>query len=173
MAYFFLEHWGDLLSLVGVLVSAIGLWLAFREARRARRAAQNARAAARAAEKATIETRNRIGRHLTIVDMERSVAIIRRLKYLQGAGRWEAALEQYHALRELITDIIARYPEMGDEIRERMNVTRELVRMMEEYAERQVQRGFGQDARDYLNQLQNRVLRELEDVITDLGGLGE
>ncbi len=45
--------------------------------------------------------------------------------------------------------------------------------MMEEYAERQVRRGFGRDARDYLDQLQNGALRELEDIIADLGGLGE
>lgn len=173
MLEFLLDRWGDLFSVIGVVVSAGGLWLAFREARRARCEAVRARSAAKSAEKATIETRNRIGRHLTVVDVERSIAIIRRLEYLQRTENWEAATEQYHALRELITDIIARYPEIDSEIRERLLVARESVRMMDEYAQQQVRRGFGQDVRDYLDQLQDRALRELEDVIADLGGLGE
>ena len=71
------EHWGSIVCVIGVAISAIGLAWAIREAR-------GARSAAEAAEKATKKTREEIGRRLLVVDLERAVDLIQRLKLLHS-----------------------------------------------------------------------------------------
>lgn len=168
MVEFFLDRWGDLFSVIGVFVSAVGLWLAFREARRARREAQNARSAAIAAEKATIETRNRIGRHLVTIDLQRAVGLIQRLKLLHSANRWDAALEQYQSLRAIISDIIARYPELDTGIRRRLSLARHQIRRMEDLVEDSADQGLETDEWVPLNHSLNEIQSDLESIASTM-----
>ena len=96
---FFLDHWGSIFSVIGVVVSAGGLSWAIFEARGAKSAA--------------IETRDSIGRHLVATDLARAIGLIQRLKFLHREGYWEAALEQYQTLRAIISDIIPSLSDMG------------------------------------------------------------
>ena len=94
------DNWGSLASVTGVVVSLAGLAWAIIEARGARSASLAARAA-------TNETRSDIARYLQAVDLQRAIALIQRIKLLHDTRRWDAALEQYQSLREMLSYIIA------------------------------------------------------------------
>ncbi len=152
---FFSNHWGSLFSVIGVAVSVIGLAWAILEARRARSAAE-------LAERATIETRNRIGRHLAATDLERAVGLIQRLKLLHRERRWEAALEQYQSLRVIISNIAARHPDLNPEIHDLLSSAREEISEMEDHVEMQVSQELEPDNLNILNRQLNTIQSNLE-----------
>lgn len=154
---FFLDHWGSVFSVIGVVVSVVGLAWAIREARRARSAAQSA-------EQATIETRNSIGHHLVAMDLERAVGLIQRLKFLHREGYWEAALEQYQSLRAIISNITARHPDLGLEIHELLSSAREDISEMEDSVGMRVSRDLEPDNLDILNRQLNTIQSNLEQI---------
>lgn len=91
-------------SALGFAASALGLMAAAW-------AALNARSAKRAA----IEARDRIGRTLTVADVQRAISLIERIKERHAENRWDAAADRYPDLRELLYNIEARLPdEYGD-----------------------------------------------------------
>ncbi len=147
---FFLDHWGSIFSVIGVVVSACGLSWAIFEAHGAKSAA--------------IETRDSIGRHLVATDLERAIGLIQRLKLLHDTSRWEAALEQYQALRAIISDIVARYPDLEPEISERLTTARRLMRLMEDYARGRENDGLGTDERIQLNKSLNEIQSDPEGI---------
>ena len=159
---FLQSHWGDLFSVFGVLVSLFGLAWAVREARGARSAAQEA-------QRVTRETSDRIGRHLVVVDLERAVALIQRLKLLHDTGRWEAALEQYQTLRAMLSAIIARYPETEPDRRRRLMNARNLVTMTENSVQLHLTRRTPIDDLAALNQQLNGIQADLEDMAMAIG----
>ena len=159
---FLQDHWGDLFSLLGVLVSLIGLMWAVREAR-------GARSAAEAAHRATRETGDRIGRHLVVVDLERSIALIQRLKLLHDTARWEAALEQYQALRVMLSAIIARYPETEPDRRRRLRNDRNLITIMENSVQLRLARRTLIDDSASLSRQLNGIQANLEDMAMTIG----
>lgn len=108
---YFTENWGHFVGVLGVIVSAVGLWYAFR----AHRAARSAEAAA---EKASTETRRTVSRSRRSVDTGRAIALINRLKVLHRNGDWEYALELYQELRSTLSDIHASMPDDLEEIRD-------------------------------------------------------
>ena len=154
---FFLDHWGNIFSVIGVVVSVVGLAWVIREARRARSAAQ-------AAEQATIETRNSIRRHLVATDLERAIGLVQRLKSLHREGRWEVALEHYQTLRAIISDIISRHPELKDEVRERLLQARTSMSEMESDVEHQAGQESQTESWLRLNQILNEVQSDLEEI---------
>lgn len=158
---FFLDHWGNIFSVIGVVVSVVGLSWAILEAHRARSAAQSA-------ERATIETRDSIGRHLVTIDLERAVSLIQRLKLLHNANRWEAALEQYQTLRAIISDIIARYPELNVEVRGRLIEARASISEMENSVEEQISQTSQLDNWHRLNQSLNKIQSDLEEIASTM-----
>ena len=83
---FLAANWGALLSGFGVIVSLVGLGWVIKEARGARSASTAAQLAANA-------TRDRIEGYLQTVDLERTIALIQRVKLLHDTGRWDAAME--------------------------------------------------------------------------------
>lgn len=99
---FLQDHWGDLSSLVGLLVSLFGLIWAIKVAYGAKTAAEAARSGA-------TEAARRIERSMGRLDLSRAIDLIQRLKGLHRENRWEAALEQYQSLRKMISDISAAY----------------------------------------------------------------
>ncbi len=103
---YLVENWGNFVGVLGVIVSAAGLWYAIL-----------ARRAARSAEQAANEARRALSRNLSSVDIERAVALIDRIKALHRRGNWEWVLELYPELRRTLTEIHASMPEDLDEIR--------------------------------------------------------
>ena len=162
MMEFIFEHWGDLFSTAGVLVSLGGLAWAVTEARGARSAAESAKEAAD-------ETRGAIGRHLLTIDLERSINLIQRLKALHRDSRWELSLELYQVLRAMLSAIIARYPEDASELREQLSEARISITLMEEYVESLLVQGLGTEDIFRLNQQLNEVQSDLEDLSSRIG----
>jgi hypothetical protein len=68
MTEFWSLNWGDVATVVGVVVSLVGLCWAIKEAR-------GARSASEAAQKAAREAAGQIARHLQTVDLERAIGL--------------------------------------------------------------------------------------------------
>lgn len=155
MIEFFTGNWGSLASALGLLVTIAIAW--------------SARAASRSAEKATVETRGYIERHLQTIDLERAVGLIQRIKLLHDTGRWQAAMEQYQALRMLLSDIIARCPEDRTEILPDLATARILVRSMENFVGERVNREIQDSERSELNRQLNEIQSGLEELASATG----
>ncbi len=152
-----MDHWGSVFSVIGVIISVIGLAWAIREA-------HGARSAARSAERVTIETRNSVRRHLVTIDLQRAIGLIQRLKFLHREGYWEAALEQYQTIRVIISDVIARYPELEVEVRERLTRARMSLSEMENSVEGHMRQRSGDADLTSLNERLNEIQSDLESI---------
>lgn len=159
---FLQDYWGDLFSVLGVVVSIVGLVWAIRVAR-------GARTAAKAAKKATQETTDRIGRTLVVVDLERAVALIQLLKLLHRVGRWDAALEQYQLLRRMLSSILSRHTDLEMDRRTRLAEARTQVSIMEQSVEKMTALNVTADHQVRFSRQLNKVQTELEEVASTLG----
>ena len=104
MTVYGLDIWGSWVGVVGLVVTIIGVvisYLAFQRAGKAREAAT-------AAEVASDETRAAIVRSLTMVDLERAIALVQRLKELHRSNQWATCLEHYQPLRVMLAEIRSR-----------------------------------------------------------------
>ena len=128
---FLQNHWGDLASALGLIASLGGLVWAIK----ARRAAVAAESAAEAAERGAKEAASIIGRALSVVDLRKAIDLIQRLKRLHRQNRWEAAMEHYQPLREMIGEIQSRYPDWDESDREKMSEYRNQITIIEQRAE--------------------------------------
>ena len=159
---FLIDHWGSLASVIGVLVSVVGLgWVVI--------VARGARSAAQAAQKATDEARDNIRRNLQLMDLERSIALIERIKLLHSIGRWESASELYPVLRAMISAIIARISEKEIDLRQRLAMSRTSIVTMQEYIESHANRELETDHRQRINRELNTLQVELEDIASTMG----
>lgn len=114
----FLEaHWGDVASVSGIIVSAVGLYWAIRLAGGAKSAAD--------------ETRDQMARHLQTVDVMRAIGLINRVKILHLNEQWVASYEHYQTLREMLSYVIARCPDEADKVQEKLSTGRAQIRVME------------------------------------------
>ena len=136
MMEFWSVTWGDVATVVGIIVSLGGFGWAIKEARGARSASEAAEAAAsetEAAEAAASETRDQIAHHLQAVDLERAIGLIERIKTLHDNDRWEASREHYQTLRAMLSDVISRCPEDQSTVREKLATARTIVFSMENF----------------------------------------
>lgn len=162
MIEFMAANWGGLVSVLGVIVSSVGLGWAISEARRARNASQAAQDAAR-------ETRSYIARHLQAVDLERAIALIQRIKLQHDTKQWDAAMEQYQPLRAMLADIVARCPESQTELRAKLNTARVLITRTEDLVGERVGQAIEDAERSEINQGLNLVQSALEELASALG----
>ena len=93
------NNWGSFVGILGLLASIGGLVYAFL-----------ARRAAKSAEQAAREARRAITRTLSLVDVERAVALIGRLKDVHSQRNWDYALGLYPELRRMLSEIAASIP---------------------------------------------------------------
>ena len=107
------DNWGSVVSAVGLVATILGLWIVFRRAGEARRSAEASRIAAQ-------ETQAAISSVLTIVDLERAIAMVQRLKQLHRERKWEVSLELYQPLRVMLTNIHSRGTIETQEIRDKI-----------------------------------------------------
>lgn len=150
-------NWGDLASGAGLIVSLAGLlWIGI-EARRARSAAQAAQIAAR-------HTRHHITRHLQTVDLERAVGLIRHIKLLHDTNRWEGALEHYHPLRTMLSDIVARSSNDQEHMRGILDEDIIMVESMENFVRQCINSGIGDSEQEDLQDL-NPILNGIESAL--------
>lgn len=162
MLEFWSLTWGDIATVVGVIVSLGGLSWAIKEAR-------GARSASEAAKTAASETRDQITHHLQAVDLQRAIGLIERIKTLHDNDRWEASTEHYQTLREMLSDVIARCPEEQSDVSERLATARTIVRHMENYVRPRVKEGISEHDRSRLNESLNVVQSDLEELASNVG----
>ena len=74
------DNWGSVVSSVGLVIAVTGIGLAVYRASQAEKAAK-------AAEIASAETRSTITRVLTIVDLQKAIYLIQRVKLLHRDGK--------------------------------------------------------------------------------------
>ncbi len=98
--YYVVENWGSFIGVLGLVASIGGLVYAFL-----------ARRAAKSAEQAASEAHGAITRRLSLVDVQRAVALIGRLKDVHYQRNWDYALGLYAELRIILGEIGASIPE--------------------------------------------------------------
>ena len=162
MTDFVISNWGSLASVVGLVISAVGLIWAIIIAR-------GARLASRAAQSASQETSAQIARHLQSMNLERAIALIQRLKLLHRFERWEAALEQYQALRMMLSEILAIIPESATEPRQALHDAIQTVRIVESSVEVQSVDRLEPEAKVRLNRRLNSIQSRLESLVSAQG----
>jgi hypothetical protein len=123
MAYF-LDNWGSFVGLLSLVVTIIGFGVAIHRATQARESAA-------AAEAASQETRDAITRVLTVVDLQRAIALIERLKALHRDNKWDASVGHYQDLRAMLADIDARHPAPTPELHTTLREAIVQVRVIE------------------------------------------
>lgn len=94
-------------TIVGATIGALGLVFAFL-----------ARRAAKSAEEASIQARRAVTRTWGLVDLQRAIGLIERLKTIHRDQRWDAGLQHYQSLREMLHDIAEALPTGPEPLRE-------------------------------------------------------
>ncbi len=160
MMEFWSTGWGDVATVVGIIVSLGAIVWAIKEARGARSASQ-------AAEIAAGETRDQIARHLQTVDLYRAIGLIERIKILHDNDRWEAAREHYQTLRAMLSDVIARCPEDQADVRDKLATARAIVEDMDNLI--RGRRPISERGRSRLIQQLNEIQSDLEVLASNVG----
>ena len=154
---YFLDNWGSVVGIVGVIVGLIGVGFsvaAFYRAGKARDAAEAARR----------ETRTAMTRALTAVDLERAIALVQRLNEFHRAGRWEVSLALYPTLRVMLSDIRSRHPSPTTELQQQL---RENILQINEM-EHNVDAAFREDSAPSELQTFNDVMTNIEVILLDM-----
>ena len=154
MAELWSTTWGDVATVIGIVVSLVGLGWAIKEA-------HGARSASEAATVAANETKDRIAHHLQAVELQRAIGLIDRIKTLHDNDRWEASKEHYQTLRAMLSDFIARCSEDQGNVREKLATARTIVREMENFVR-------GRDGSVILERDRFRLNRRMNDMQSDL-----
>ena len=113
---------GSIASMVGVVVSLVGLGFAILQIRKLR-------GETRAAREASEATRRAIGRELASTELTRLGERIDALKELHRSRDHRRCLTSYPEIRDLLLEIRRRHPGLSD--RERANVLRATVQLSE------------------------------------------
>ena len=155
-------NWGALVSVVGLVVSSVGLIWAIVVARGARSASQ-------AAQKAAQETSAYIARHLQATNLERAIALVQRLKLLHRKESWEGSLELYQMLRMMLYEIAAHFPDAEAGPRRDLAVAIQTVRNMENWVESQSSLGLLPQDKARLHRQLNEIQSGLESLASTRG----
>lgn len=102
------EHWGDIISAIGLAVSLGGFSIAIWQIMRSRRAAE-------AAGQAVKETKQSLTRNLTISDLTRAAERLEAIKELHRQREWRRAIDRYYDMRIMLSEIGARHPSLSDD----------------------------------------------------------
>ena len=159
---FWSTNWGDIITVVGVVVSLIGLTWAIIEAHKAK-------TSSRAAESTARQTRDQMARHLQAVDLQRAIGLIERIKTFHDNNRWEASRAHYQTLRAMLSDVIARCPSDMVRTRERLATARTIMRDMEDFVRSREGGTISKRDRTPLDRRLNEVQSDLEELASNLG----
>ena len=155
------ENWGDLASGVGLVISLGGLtWAIIKSTQAAE--------SAKLAEDAAKESAARIGQMITSVEMERVSAAFQRLKDLQRDGKWEVALEGYHPLRIMLSDIGARHPSPNEQIATTLQSAIAQVKVIEDSIDDAVRNDTQPKGSRAFNPTLNSIQNEIELIASGL-----
>lgn len=103
---YFLENWGSFAGVLGVALTIVGIIFSIAAFKRAGKA----RDSADAAKDASSATRATMTSTLAVVDIQKAISLVQRLKVLHRDSSWEVCLEHYPPLRAMLSDIDRRHP---------------------------------------------------------------
>ena len=155
------DNWGSVVSSVGLIIAILGIGLAIYRAGQAEKAAKSA-------ENASAETRSTITRVMTIVDLQRAIALIQRVKLLHRDGKWEASLEHYQPLRSMLADIVTRHPSPTEIFR---TIIREAIpqfTIIEDNIDTAIREGAEEPDPSRFNEELNKVQEYLEEAASTI-----
>lgn len=154
---YFLDNWGSFVGLLSLIVTIIGFGVAIHRATQARKSAA-------AAEAASQETRDAITRVLTVVDLERAIALVQRLKVLHRDNKWDASLGHYQELRAMLSDIDARHPAPTPELHTTLREAIVQVRVIEDSVDGALRENTEPSGARNFNQVLNAIQVHLEQI---------
>jgi hypothetical protein len=159
---FLREQWGNLASVLGLLVGLIGFSLTIWNVVKSKKAAQTAK-------EAVDEVRERIRAFNTVADLAQAVAILEEIKRLQRARQWRVVLDRYATLRKYIIQIGVQHPLLTPERRSVLTGTTRQLLEIEKGLEKDVDRDdcANTDAAK-LNQVISRQVDQVFRVLTEL-----
>jgi len=94
----FCDLWGNVASVLGLLVSLIGFWLAIKGITTAKRAAQQAELAAK-------QAKDRVLSQGTLAHFSSAIAVMEEIIRLQRKKEWGNALDRHSELRRLLVEL--------------------------------------------------------------------
>jgi hypothetical protein len=94
----FCDSWGNVASVLGLLVSLFGFWFAIRGITSAKRAAQQAEAAAR-------QAKDKVLSQGTLAHFSSAIAVMEETIRLQRKKEWANALDRHSELRRLLVEL--------------------------------------------------------------------
>lgn len=144
-------------SLIGVLVSLLGLGFAIWQLMKVKSTAD-------AAKKAAEEARDNFKRELTAVELARLNGRINHLKEMHRSGNRWRVLDCYLFVKESLHDIYRQYPELSQEQRAAIMRSVEVISSMEFRVETlpdNIEAAVAAELNAELNEMQERLLIEL------------
>ena len=151
------DNWGSFVSLISLIITVIMVGIAIRRANQARMSAN-------AAEAASIDARGAITRVLTIVDLERAIALVQRLKVLHRESKWEACIGHYPDLRQMLSDIQKTYPTPTTEVLGIFRNAIPQITTIENDVDRALRSNTQPSDLDGFNETLNTIQQNLEDI---------
>jgi hypothetical protein len=94
----FCNSWGNVASVLGLLVSLLGFWFAIRGITSAKRAAQQAEVAAR-------QAKDKVLSQGTLAHFSSAIAVMEETIRLQRKKDWSNALDRHSELRRLLVEL--------------------------------------------------------------------
>jgi hypothetical protein len=129
MGSFFSEHWGDLASVAGFVVSGLGVWVAAWQAWKARNAAEGARRAAQSA-------RDTMAHVDAVSQLTAIVAKIEEVKTLIRGNLWHPIPDRLATARTQCGQVAAAIRQTTDAERRDLTATLAQLRYIEEDIDR-------------------------------------
>lgn len=160
------DNWGDLVSLVGLLATVVGLWIAIRQVMMARKAAEASENAASAAQRASIEARDAIHNVLTISDLQRVIGYVQQIKSLHRDQKWEICLHLYQLLRASLADIQARLPDPAARYRMILREAVPQIIVMENSVDAALGGSDDPEGVEDFNSILNGIQARLEEIVS-------
>lgn len=155
------DNWGSVVSSVGLAFAITAIGVAIYRASQAEKAAK-------AAETASTKTLGTITRVLTIVDLQKAIDLIQRVKLLHRYGKWEASLEHYQTLRSMLADIESRHPSPTEEFRTIIKEAIPRFTVIEDNIDKAVREGEEPVETIRINAIMNQVQEYLEEAASTI-----
>jgi hypothetical protein len=154
---YFLDNWGSFVGLLSLIVTIIGFGVAIHRATQARKSAA-------AAEAASQETRKAVTKVLTLVDLQRAIALIQRLKALHRDNKWDACLGHYPDLRAMLADIDASHPAPTPGVHTTLRESILQLKVIEDSVDRALNDGTDPSGARNFNEVLNTIQVSLEEM---------
>ena len=155
MNAFFAEHWWDLASVVGFLITIVIIWMT--------------KAASEAARDAAQSTKDQMASLETVMDLSSAMTAMEEIKRLHRAHAWAILPDRYTLLRKYLVSVQATRRDLTDSQKGSLGAAIAQFRRMEEEVER-AQRNQEQDLVDVvrLNSIVSSQLDALQGLLATL-----